>query len=1465
MGNVYLDPRPGKLHGFLKDIREKKPIENATIVVTGNSALSSSDGEFVIDAEVGKQKLMIYHPDFETLVLDIEVKVNSYHELGDICLSPKPGTVIGSTVPGRSTIRFYGKYENYSIVSDENGDFIIHEIIPDTYLAEISCEGYYTKTRKNIIILSGDITDMGITVLEPEVGNISGKIVREDWVAIENASVTCTNTVVTDEYGTFFLSGIKPGIQNVFISANGFESKTISCNVIANETVDLGTIVLEALESGRGNLVVQAMNMAGEPISATITLLERNESITTVTENNYTAKWEKIPKGPYTVRAEAEGYFPYIKDAVVISDQTTTINFNLIDRSKIVDDLVNRIDELEHLSTYWDKEIGYPVEERYTLGDEEIPMKYRVQYNGPEDIYVGTSLEDPNSFFDLVDEKYGELFDAQGNPVKIIGIVDENGDPLPRKDSNGRDIKWYGKGPDEEVYLILSAIPKLPEGLTDIIVRYAIRKTLKDLAVDALIKRGVTAKEVDVSVIDTISQLKGAGFAWNEPIPEDSTIIGLSTRVSNNEGKLLTHQTLIEQNAEQIGLHATRIESAEERISATESALTIQADEIESLVSRMDTAEGEIEVAQSNIKQNADRISSTVRNINIDRGSYLKFNGENSWIDFGVNPGIIFKSIKARVMFEKFSGQQTIFSVGETEFGLQGNNLCLSIEDKSQISYNIENLETGKWYDLEGIIDGDSKKLYLKIDGVVATEKEVEPFIHVSSGQMKAGDNLKGYIDEIQVWSTYSLEGLIEEVDGTEEGLIYAWPLNEHSGNVAHDITGKQNGIIYNCKWHGLDSATSRVEQLSNQYTVKITRSVDGKEIISGFGLISGDDETEFTVVADRFYIFGDIDNPDEIPVPVFAVDAETGKIYIEADLIANGSITGDKLAAASLITQAAQIEKAIINTAHIDYLDLDSIDVRGRLAASHIIVDASTQFGDGYDPTKVEEKLSRNINELNSSFLSLGNQLDQFINDKKLTRIEAEILKNSYNNVKSEWQTLNSVASSIIANSEYNTSSLANKRVKAENAISELELELNNWIDLSSYPVTITESDKNNITTKFNNVQNTKVELLNEISKYREDAAIAWAESKINTAESRLKNEIDRFSDDNVITRSEANSLETSLNELLAESEDLIETAKQNNIITIRETYENALADLEAMLTPWFGLDSKQYPLDLSSYSITREDVINQFALVQKTKIQLLNAITNKKTEEAIIYTDADIVDDITTHIFHFDKHLTSTKGIYPQYSSVSIIEGGGRYGGALELVPGGRCILDMTKLGIDPLGDWTIAGWFKRYLPQNEEGSWSTLFHIGDFKKANESDLAIWTNREGSFQMYSYDNLSPRQKIIFEPEDNELTDWFFVGITHSKQNNLYKINIFTKNREIRQEWGLTYNKEPKPLLSIGCRPFESTAEFNGLIDELLVSKKIYSNDEINRWAKMNKPFHDNNSRIIPDKPTSVKLTIIN
>ena len=140
MGNIYLDPRPGKLHGFLKDIREKKPIENATIVVTGNSALSSSDGEFVIDAEVGKQKLMIYHPDFETLVLDIEVEVNSYHD--------KPHKARYSHrfyFPGRSTIKI-GKGENYLLYLTKMISYT--EIIPDTYLAEISCEAITLKQEK---------------------------------------------------------------------------------------------------------------------------------------------------------------------------------------------------------------------------------------------------------------------------------------------------------------------------------------------------------------------------------------------------------------------------------------------------------------------------------------------------------------------------------------------------------------------------------------------------------------------------------------------------------------------------------------------------------------------------------------------------------------------------------------------------------------------------------------------------------------------------------------------------------------------------------------------------------------------------------------------------------------------------------------------------------------------------------------------------------------------------------------------------------------------------------------------------------------------------------------------------------------------------------------------------------------------------------------------------------------------
>ena len=279
---------------------------------------------------------MIYHPDYETKTIEVNVQKNSIKEIGTVYLLPRPGTLIGSTVPQGATINLYGNFDNYTFTSDEDGDFKATGVASDTYLVEVSADGHYTKARKNIIITNGGVTDMGIIALDPEVGDVTGRVTREDGVGIANAQVESGMSIVTGPDGYFTLPGLTAGTHSITINASGFETETITnVEVIANTSVDIGSTALKALESGLGDLEVEAFNLAGESIPATITLVEREETINADELSSFKALWEGIPKGPYTVKAEADGYYTYFKDAVVVSDRKTVINFNLLNLSLI--------------------------------------------------------------------------------------------------------------------------------------------------------------------------------------------------------------------------------------------------------------------------------------------------------------------------------------------------------------------------------------------------------------------------------------------------------------------------------------------------------------------------------------------------------------------------------------------------------------------------------------------------------------------------------------------------------------------------------------------------------------------------------------------------------------------------------------------------------------------------------------------------------------------------------------------------------------------------------------------------------------------------------------------------------------------------------------------------------------------------------------------------------------------------
>lgn len=285
----------------------------------------------------------------------------------------------------------------------------------------------------------------------------------------------------------------------------------------------------------------------------------------------------------------------------------------LLSESKLENSLKSKIDTAKSNSDdYANQVIAYPTEENE---NNQTTTSYTLTYSAG-DIYVGTEIEtDPNAFFDITDQEDNEIADDNGNPIIIIGIVDESGTSLL---GSGKPT-WYGEEVGETVTLVLSSVP----AVSLIRVHYGVKKKLSQLAVDGLIKKGVTAKQIDANVLGSIEAMRG--FPWNSPVPADMKLINVESRVTSNEGNISTNQTSISQNATTIQTNATKINAAENNITANQTSIAQNADGINVNAAKIQTNENDISANSASIQVNADSIAANVTSMK----EYIQSRGEN--------------------------------------------------------------------------------------------------------------------------------------------------------------------------------------------------------------------------------------------------------------------------------------------------------------------------------------------------------------------------------------------------------------------------------------------------------------------------------------------------------------------------------------------------------------------------------------------------------------------------------------------------------------------------------------------------------------------------------------------------------------------------------------------------------------------------------------------------------------------
>lgn len=206
--------------------------------------------------------------------------------------------------------------------------------------------------------------------------------------------------------------------------------------------------------------------------------------------------------------------------------------------------------------------------------------------------------------------------------------------------------------------------------------------------------------------------------------------------------------------------------------------------------------------------------------------------------------------------------------------------------------------------------------------------------------------------------------------------------------------------------------------------------------------------------------------------------------------------------------------------------------------------------------------------------------------------------------------------------------------------------------------------------------------------------------------------------------------------------------------------------------------------------------------------------------SKESLKYAQALIIDNENTTLFHFDKNLTATNGVYPiEYDYVDLVNG--KFGNSLRLLSSVN-----TRISYHfPLGlEWSVF----TYLMHKKQSDPSKIliFTIGD--------LGVFRLTNGSFQLRALGGSSATVNRFD-------TDYAWYGLLLSYRDEKLELSIFSKNKmeTIHIDSSVSGDK-----IFFGSK--EGYISSDMLLDELRLMNYYVSPDEAEIWHTVNQPFQD-------------------
>ncbi len=123
--------------------------------------------------------------------------------------------------------------------------------------------------------------------------------------------------------------------------------------------------------------------------------------------------------------------------------------------------------------------------------------------------------------------------------------------------------------------------------------------------------------------------------------------------------------------------------------------------------------------------------------------------------------------------------------------------------------------------------------------------------------------------------------------------------------SVRSDLTTKIDNNINNLSAQIVETKTTTTNidgKVNSLYTLKVESAGNGKKVVSGLMLGANESESQFGVVADKFFI-GNMQNGSLVTPFIVKTVGNTAKVVLKGDMIADGTILGNHIAASQTIS----------------------------------------------------------------------------------------------------------------------------------------------------------------------------------------------------------------------------------------------------------------------------------------------------------------------------------------------------------------------------------------------------------------------------------------------------------------------------------------------------------------------------------------------------------------------------------